>query len=70
MLAGMREGGFRCMDQHTEVLVKLIREQYRTSISLLANFHHKLALAKQRIADSEAAIAASLRLLAGPFDGE
>jgi hypothetical protein len=56
------------MDQHTEVLVKLVRERFRASISLLANFHHRLAIAEQRIADSKVAISESLRLLAKPID--
>ena len=65
-----QNGATAAMDLRTETLVKRISERVRASMDLLADFHRKVAEAEQRIEDSKLAIAASLRLLAKPLEGD
>ena len=51
------------MDQDTEILVTLIREQIRGSRGLLAHVRREVAEAEQLIAHSKVAILESRRLL-------
>jgi hypothetical protein len=51
------------MDQDTEILLRLAREQVRTSRDMLAHLHGEIVEAEKLIAHSKVAVAESLSLL-------
>jgi hypothetical protein len=51
------------MDHDTEILLRLAREQVRTSRDMLAHLHGEIVEAEKLIAHSKVAVAESLSLL-------